>query len=252
MHKRFILIVSLLTLLLAGCTAEPAAPETVPTEANRTVTVTFPPENPLPTTDAAAGSETPPAPSMESSLSYPQYIRLCDQSIFSGPGYDYGFVDTVREQGTYTIVEEAADYEGNLWGKLESGTGWVDLTEIRSEIHTSALLSANFANEDLLLRGDYHLCPGWQDYSIPIVFHAYGTLRDVTLFDIEFRAEGPSPGTDLFTLPEMTEQLPLVAELAFPGDMSMYGIRFVDEAGSTHVYSIYISGRNGALVLEEE
>ena len=58
-------------------------------------------------------------------------------------------------------------------------------------------------------------------------------------------------GEAFFTLSEMDEEMPLVAELAFPGDMSMYGIRFVDEDGVTHTYSISISGRNGALVLGE-
>jgi hypothetical protein len=43
-----------------------------------------------------------------------------------------------------------------------------------------------------------------------------------------------------------------VAELAFPGDLSMCGIRFVDENGITHTYGIYTSGRNGALVLIEQ
>ena len=54
------------------------------------------------------------------------------------------------------------------------------------------------------------------------------------------------------TLPEMTREMPLVAELAFPGDMTTYGIRFTDESGTAHTYTVYISGRNGALMLTEE
>lgn len=46
--------------------------------------------------------------------------------------------------------------------------------------------------------------------------------------------------------------MPLVAGLEFPGDMTMYGIRFTDEENITYVYNIYISGRNGALILNKE
>ena len=53
-------------------------------------------------------------------------------------------------------------------------------------------------------------------------------------------------------LPEMTRELPLVAELAFPGDRTMYGIRFTDGSGTLQTYTVYISGRNGALMLTEE
>ena len=154
--------------------------------------------------------------------------------------------------GTYTIVEEAEDYEGNLWGKLKSGMGWVDLTQIRSEEYKSALLSANFAEEDLIHSGAYHYFSDGQEYRVPIAFRAYGTLRDVTIYTMEFDAEGPFPGEDLYSLPQMTEELPLVAELSFPGDMTTYGIRFTDEQGDAHSYIVYLSGRNGALMLTAE
>lgn len=182
---------------------------------------------------------------------YTQHIERADQSIYDGPGYDYVFVDIVRERGTYTIVEETEDAEGNLWGKLKSGIGWVDLTQIQSEDYDSALMSANYADETLILHGAYHHYANDVEYAIPVAFRAYGNLKDVVLFDIEFRDDGEFPGTELFTLPEMTEDMPLVAELAFPGDMSTYGIRFVDESGVPYVYQIYISGRNGALILTE-
>ena len=184
---------------------------------------------------------------------YTLRIERADQSIYEGPGYDYIFVDTVRECGAYTIVEEAADHEGNLWGKLKSGVGWVDLTELQSEAYANALISANYADENLILHGAYHHYVGDDsEYAIHVAFRAYGTLQNVVLFAYEFGEEYYVPGEELFTLSEMTEDMPLVAKLSFPGDMSMYGIRFDDETGSIHVYSIYISGRNGALILVEE
>lgn len=269
MRKRFANIFTILavTLLLVGCAARPADSTTVPTEADsfseNTVPADIPAESTVPAeTVPTASTEDPiieasqePATTERSgnNLPYLQRIERPDQSIYSGPGYDYGFVDTVRKRGTYTIVEEVVDYEGILWGKLKSGIGWVDLTDIQSEDYKNALISANYADDNLVFHGAYHHCPGNDpQYDIPIAFRAYGKLRDVALFGYEFNADGYYPGADFFTLPEMTQEMPLVAELVFPGDMTMYGIRFVDEAGATHIYSIYISGRNGALMLTEE
>lgn len=41
----------------------------------------------------------------------------------SGPGTNYKINGTIRDKGTYTIVEES-----NGWGKLKSGAGWINLS----------------------------------------------------------------------------------------------------------------------------
>ena len=264
-HYVLVLIISIAALLLAGCTEKPSdrddrreretsAAQTLPTEpsaapeAEETETARSEPAETLPL-ETQAPAETEP---MGTELPYLQYIDRADQSIYDGPGDDFGFVDPVWQRGTYTIVEEAADSEGNLWGRLKSGIGWVNLTEIRSGEYAESLISANYADENLLLHGDYHAYITGEEYSAYVAFRAYGRLRDVELFGYELREEGMVPGAVLFTLPELTAEVPLVAELSFPGDMTTYGIRFTDASGVCHTYSIYISGRNGALVLSEE
>lgn len=265
MYKLLPCILTILSmLLLTGCQREAVHPTTAPaaTEITSPAETTQPAETTAPT---EAPTEAPTLPSEEvpttvpaetatqsSSLPYLQQIHRADQSIYEGPGYDYGFVGTVRERGTYTIVEEVWDYEGNLWGKLKSGAGWVDLSQIRSPDYANALISANFADENLLLHGAYHYYPGDAlEYKIPIAIRAYSYLRNVELCVYDIVEDGLVMGQAFFTLAEMTPDMPLVAELAFPGDLSTYGIRFVDENGNTHTYSICISGRNGALVLSE-
>lgn len=266
MKKLYTYLLTLLVLvLLTGCKSElPHWAKTEETSAPTVPETTVTAENVQPT-ETAAPTEAPTQPSEESpatapgetedednDLPYLLKIDHADQSIYDGPGYDYVFVGTVQLRGTYTIVEEAWDYEGNLWGKLKSGAGWVDLSEIRSPEYANALISANYADDNLILHGDYHYCPGDNsEYRIPIAIRAYGKLRNVELCAFDFVGERLVMGEAIFTLSEMDEEMPLVAELAFPGDMSMYGIRFVDEEGITHSYSISISGRNGALVLSE-
>lgn len=265
MKKIYAYILSLLILmLLTGCQTEhPRWAKPEETSASAATETTAPTETAQPT-ETTAPTQAPTQPSEEvpttapaetetedDGLPYLLHIDHADQSIYDGPGYDYVFVGTVRERGTYTIVEEAVDYEGNLWGKLKSGMGWVDLSEIRSPEYANALISANYADDNLILHGDYHYCPGDNsEYRIPIAIRAYGKLRNVELCSFDFVGDDFVMGEAFFTLSEMDEEMPLVAELAFPGDMSMYGIRFVDEDGVTHTYSISISGRNGALELQ--
>ena len=250
-----LLMVLITTVLLTGCAAEPTKLPTVPTVTENHIQNTAPVQT-LPAIPTGVSEKTesqePATAVPEKNVPYLQRIERSDQSIYEGPGYDYCFVDTVRQRGTYTIVEEVRDSEGNLWGRLKSGIGWVDLTEIQSEGYKNTLISANYADEDFVLHGAYHHYTSGQEYSIPITIRAYGRIQNVKLYGIELTDAGLLPGADMITLPEMTEEMPLVAELAFPGDMSMYGIQFVDEDGRTRVYSIHISGRNGALILTEE
>ena len=114
------------------------------------------------------------------------------------------------------------------------------------------LLDADYADEELLSNSAYPHYRNEDEYAVAVVFHAYGKLHDVTILAMEFHEEGYLPGAELFTVPELTAELPLVAELSFPGDMSTYGIRFVDQLGATHMYTIYISGKDGSLILEED
>lgn len=267
MRKFWILFLIVALLALVGCKAESSVPSTAPgdttapaettipvetispVETTVPVETTLPAETVTPTTEAS----TEPAATESSTLPYLQRIDRADQSIFDGPGYDYALVGTVRERGTYTIVEEEWDYEGNLWGKLKSGAGWVNLTQIRSEDYAESLISANYADENLLLHGAYHYCPCEEtEYFVTIAFRAYAKLRDVEIFVYEWRDDGFFPGGTFFTLSEWTPDMPLVAELSFPGDLSTYGIRFVDENGVTHIFDISISGRNGEVVLIEQ
>lgn len=266
MRKLLLAVLMISLLALAGCREEPVPQSTAPDDTTVSVETTLPAETTLPpettvppqtslppeTTVPATVPTEPPA-TQSTALPYLQQIGRADQSIFSGPGYDYAFVGTVQQRGTYTIVEEEWDREGNLWGRLKSGVGWVNLTQIRSDAYAEALISANYADENLLLHGSYHYCPCEEtEYFISVAFRAYETLRDVALFTYSFTEAGLVPGDDFFTLAEWTPDMPLVAELSFPGDMTTYGIRFVDENGVAHIFSLYISGRNGELVLSEQ
>ena len=263
--KNMLMLICLFALL-AGCgsaqTAAPADPTAKPTE------VTAPPQMPAATaapteapteaptvpptetpTELPAATDSPTEPSTE--VPYLQKVTFPDQSIFSGPSYDMGFAGTVRKAGTYTIVEESRDGEGNLWGKLKSGAGWIDLTEVRRRLETPEPLSANYAGSQLLESGDFIRIPSEpDDYSVPVAFWAHEELTDVTLYSTVL-GEKLELGEELFFLSSMDPATPLVAELSFPGDMSAYAICFTDSNGNSLCYCVSISGRNGTLVMSE-
>ena len=50
-------------------------------------------------------------------------VTVSALNVHKGPGTNYGIAMTIRDKGTYTIVEEA----NKCWGKLKSGAGWICL-----------------------------------------------------------------------------------------------------------------------------
>ena len=185
----------------------------------------------------------------EAALPYTEKIVRADQSIFDGPSYDANYVGVVEEAGVYTIVEERTDDEGNLWGKLKSGRGWVDLTDIRT---FDWPVSANFVDEKLIESGNYHFfTDDTHDYVVDVAFRAYEVLSFVKVYPLELTDDGLVAGEAVLYLEELTPDKPLVVGLSFPGDMSQYAIEFTTEQGADTYFRVYISGRNGTLVLDE-
>ena len=244
--KRFCLIL-LCAVLLCGCMpkdvpqTQPTVPATPPPE---TVPAATQPEETMP-------PETQPAQT-EPVQSVPYTTALhAAVPIFGGPSYDEIPLRVVEEDGVYTIVEEVSDAEGNLWGRLKSGAGWVDL----SAVDMTVPLTAAFADEPLLIDGNYiPYCWETSDYVTKIAFRARENLTDVQLLSLEpdwERGDGYTISRPLYILSDLKPGMPLVAELAFYGDMTAYGLTCTDEAGNVHHYAVTIRGRNGMLLMQE-
>lgn len=259
-----LILILILLLSLSGCRGEAEA-DTTPTEnapeevlpsasiePTQSETETLAPETEAPAETTENETEaTTPATQPPADTSYLQKVTRADQSIFDGPSYDHIFVGTVEVAGTYTIVEEVQDAEGNLWGRLKSGVGWIDLTDVRSDAPRP--VTANYADETLLRSGNYHHCAAYPvENAVQVAIRAYEVLRDVTFYSMEFVEDDYQAAELLYSIDEMQPDMPLVVDVEFPGDMTMYGLHFTDRSGATHTCCIYISGRNGALILTEE
>lgn len=177
---------------------------------------------------------------------YLQKIYRDDFPVWSEPTYNSRTVGTVQKAGTYTIVQECKDQEGNLWGKLKSGMGWVDLTLNKSEQTSKPLVTASEADSALINSGNCHYCViDETEYAFPVALYVHSNVMNVRLYTMVL----DSVGEQVYQLGSMSPGVPLVAQLAFPGDLSSYLIRVTDSSGVTHSYTICTSGRNNSIQL---
>lgn len=258
MKKRLTLftIPVLLAALLCGCTVnitigEPTETAQAPTEESTAPSEI--PTQPEPSTEAPTQppETAPPAQTDEPGL-YLVTVTRADQPIYNGPGYDYACVGTIRQAGIYTIMEEAWDASGNLWGRLKSGVGWIDVTDVTRGEQSRVPITADYADEYLLLHGYYYSCVADEsEYTVTIAFRAQENLRDVCIYSLILEESGYGLGRLLGTYPELPTDIPLVAWVSFPGDMSAYCISFMDSTGAVRSYLVTISGKDGSVVLSE-
>jgi N-acetylmuramoyl-L-alanine amidase CwlA len=62
----------------------------------------------------------------EAALPYRVRVTAAELNIRTGPGTSFGASGSIKDKGSYAIVEEASGPGANKWGKLESG-GWISL-----------------------------------------------------------------------------------------------------------------------------
>ena len=181
---------------------------------------------------------------------YLERIKWADLPIYSGPGNTYDFVQTLGEAGTYTIVEEAYDEQGNLWGKLKSGIGWINLTNSRyADGHRSEdeqLLTAEFT--DKANEGDIFFSVDESEYAVRLAFTAQENLT-YQFCQLVWETDRYEIG-EVFTENTLKAGETFVAQVAFPGDLTTYGLNVTGENHNVQYYAIYLSGKDGSLICQ--
>ncbi len=170
-------------------------------------------------------------------------------NIFAEPGYDYTIVDTVWEKGLFTIMEEKEDEEGNLWGKLKSGLGWINLTRLETE--SKLPVRAGLIEKNELPKDYQEVILDDSEYMVRLAFIANENLKALRFTSIYLSDDGIVDDT-LHTFKELKEGQMFVAGVVFTGDFTTFGLEFVDVNGDTQYYAAYMSGRNGELILQEQ
>ena len=244
--KRLICILLALCMVLCACTGAPVgttAPDetTVPTTPGETTSPTVPGVD----NDMSYREEDLPIDEGPVFQEYTHRIEDPETMIYAGPAFLSGAVAMVEEAGTYTIVEEALDSDGNTWGKLKSGAGWICLTE-----PPLAPIYADYAEESF---NAYHAY--WfdeTDYITAIGFTPAEKLTNVRFGLLDwFETESWQMAEELYTMDEIDPDHAFLAQVVFWGDMTTYGISFTDADGAERHFAVSISGKDGSLICQE-
>ena len=235
--KRLLCAVAALCLLLCACGA--------PVETTAPAETTLPPVT-EPVIETTAPVETaPPETTAPAAREYTLRIEDPETMIYAGPAFLSGAVAMVEEAGTYTIIEEAQDRDGNTWGKLKSGAGWICLTE-----PALAPIYADYAEESF---NAYHAY--WSDetdYITAIGFTPAEKLTNVRFGLLDwFETESWQMAEELYTIDEIDPDHAFLAQVVFWGDMTTYGISFTDADGAERHFAVSISGKDGSLICQE-
>ena len=230
--KRLLCAVAALCLLLCACGA--------PVETTAPAETTLPP-----VTEPVIETTSPVETTEPAAREYTLRIEDPETMIYAGPAFLSGAVAMVEEAGTYTIVEEAQDRDGNTWGRLKSGAGWICLTE-----PALAPIYADYAAESF---NAYHAY--WSDETDYITSIGFTPAEKLTIVRFGlldwFETESWQMAEELYTVDEIDPDHAFLAQVVFWGDMTTYGISFTDADGAVRHFAVSISGKDGSLICQE-
>ncbi len=269
-YKYKVAALLLVMILLTGCAAksDPAPTFTLPpvpvtTDPPETVAPTTPPET-QPTEPAATQPTEPPTeatlpetepetePEKAPSPTGLYLVRVPDGGwpIHSAPGYDSPCTGSIDSAGTFTIMEEAYA-EGGVWGRLKSGVGWINVSELQKQYLKTPLLTVDHATNAFVSDGEYEcIYADNTEYTFPFVFTAGKELRNVQLWETVFEDMGNTPTHCVGTISVLKPERPLLVWGSFPTDFSAYYITFEDTDGRTYSTYVYMSGLDGSLTMD--
>lgn len=250
MEKRIVFL-TIFCLILAGCqqsapeptaaTTQPPVETTVPLQtAAHTApnTESTPPETLPPETILPPETTVPPT-----ATSYTIQVADPEKLIYERPGFRFRCTASFGEAGIYTIVEEATDWDGNLWGRLKSGIGWVCLTE-----PAIVPVIADYTPEHFAPNHHFHC--GETDYVTDIGVIPMEPISNVKFSQInvidDYQVEQV-----LLELDTLAAQETVLLSVVYWGDMTTYGISFTDADGHDRYYSLSVSGKDGSLICSE-
>lgn len=99
--------------------------------------------------------ETVPAPIPTNKVPYTTPLAGSTE-IYKEPDSSSKYVQDIGKKGVFTIVKEAYDSSGNLWGKLKSGLGWVLLKK-------EAVAPARTCSQCGMAEPDTYFADDWQE-----------------------------------------------------------------------------------------
>ncbi|MDD2596018.1 MAG: hypothetical protein PHD11_09445 [Bacteroidales bacterium] len=119
-------------------------------------------------------------------------------------------------------------------------------------------VSVAYAAEDLLSDQEayYKFTADESEYRVNVLLSTSGTLTNFRVLslimeDVSTSGEAIYSYTEIYALPKLTSEKPLVLTMTFAGDIPNMGIAYVDNSGQEQVRSIAMSGEDGSLLLNK-
>ena len=238
--KKLLFIMLALSLLLTACgMGQTVSFRSIPTETTVLPTAAEPEAQ---TTAAVEATEPAALPTQKRLLPYTVKLTCPGMKIYEYPDFqaNLGSMDTIGQTGVYTIVEEATDDAGNLWGKLKSGAGWICLHNAQN-----FPVSARLAEPDTVFQ--YHYDCQEKEYVTSIAMTANEDVYEFRFQKLAWNGDALQTQQELATAELFYKDCVFLGDVVFHGDMTVYGFSFVDQAGNTRYFALSLSGRDGSL-----
>jgi len=249
--KRYIcfslVLVLLCSLAMAGCNSgDESIVERDPKQptAATIIAPTAPSEE---TTLPPTEPTEPPKPERPFATAYPYMEEIpAEACVFKSADPNSAFVQTIGDDGTFTIKEEVRGENGDLWGRLKSGIGWVNLSNPYCDGEQLPPVTISRAGKEVLA-GYHHSAVVHTEYIRKISLMAHETVTDLR---IVFTNAGEI-GDTVYSQDILEPGTPLVAHLSFAGDFYGYNIHYKDANGIAHTVSIHenLMGEGNSIIV---
>lgn len=208
-------------------------------------------------------------------MSYKSYLfclmSLCCSLFLAGCGKDDGnFVqDSISSEATQSVQSSetqegkpADSAEDLFWSRQEAEKeSSEELSSERSSTPQNTencAILVDYASALMYYNPDsYHMCVlDNSAYATQIGFEAMETVTDVSILRLA-AVEIPESGDILFSeenvysLPELTPEMPLVVSASFGESIPTLGISFLDANQERQVYGVLMSGEDQSILLQE-
>lgn len=176
---------------------------------------------------------------------YPYLTQLpAEACVFKSADPDSAFVQTIGDDGTFNITEEVRGENGDVWGRLKSGIGWVNLSDPYCDGEQLPPVTISRAGKEVLANY-HHSAVIHTEYERKICFVAHETVTDLR---IVFTNAGEM-GDTVYTQDKLEPGTPLVAHLSYAGDFFGYYLYYTDANGASHSNYIGESLMDGSITV---
>ena len=220
-----LLAVTMLMVAFTGC-------------AQQSVSMPALPAVPDAPTEPADLETTAPTEALHTKFPYLKSLPA-EACIFKEPDPDSAYVQTIGENGTYTIMEEVRHENGDIWGRLKSGLGWVNISYPLCNGSQLPAVTASFTST-MVRNADHHRAgKSSGEYVVLLTF-----MPHETVYNVKVTENHPAWNNTIVTMDELSPEKPLVVGVLLV-DFVTFHLKYQDSDGKSHTVSVNQNYQDG-------